>query len=149
MKLMSTLIFLGIHTTLLSQDINTTSETGRLSIIINDIKATDEGILYVMLHKTDDSFPSNIEKAFSVIKIKMTGESSIIAHFNSLNYGSYGISALHDKNDNGKLDLRFGMIPKEPMAVFNLDKMKRPKYKDAVYLFSKLEDEIVLKLLNQ
>lgn len=149
MAVLATLSILGTYTTLHGQDNNTTASTGHLSVIINDIKAPTEGTLYVMLHKTEDSFPADIEKVFRVFEIKLNGESSIIAKFDALTFGSYGISALLDKNDNGKLDLRFGMIPKEPIAVFNLEKMKRPKYKDAIYLFSNVEDEVTLKLLNQ
>ncbi|MEQ1668750.1 MAG: DUF2141 domain-containing protein, partial [Sulfuriferula sp.] len=54
------------------------------------------------------------------------------ATFNSLPAGNYAIIVYHDENDNGKLDLRLGMFPKEGYGLSNnLKPLGPPAYQDA------------------
>ncbi len=57
--------------------------------------------------------------------------------FKDVPAGTYGISAYHDENGNGKLDSNFFRIPKEGTAASNdaRGKMGPPKFEDARFVY--------------
>ena len=63
-------------------------------------------------------------------------------------YGEYGISAYHDRNDNGKLDTGLFRIPKEPIGSSNDARVRfgPPKYQDAKFTLDQPELEVVVPI---
>jgi uncharacterized protein (DUF2141 family) len=52
--------------------------------------------------------------------------SAAMVHFLDVPPGQYAVMAYHDANDDQKLDLRFGMFPKEGWGLSNNPKVMGP-----------------------
>lgn len=55
----------------------------------------------------------------------------VSVRFDGVPPGRYAVMAYHDANDNKKLDLRFGMFPKEGWGLSNNPKVMGPPSFDA------------------
>lgn len=58
------------------------------------------------------------DQAFRVLKAP-AGTSATSVRFHDVPLGQYAVMAYHDSNDDQKLDLRFGMFPKEGWGLSN------------------------------
>ncbi len=65
------------------------------------------------------------DRAFRVLKAT-AGTISTSVHFHDVPPGQYAVMAYHDANDDQKLDLRFGMFPKEGWGLSNNPKVMGP-----------------------
>lgn len=61
-----------------------------------------------------------------------------ICRFDHLNRDRIAITAFHDENDNGKHDLRFGIIPKEGIGWSQNPRvsMRAPKFEEADFYYT-------------
>jgi uncharacterized protein (DUF2141 family) len=92
---------------------------------INDTKGT----IRVGLFSSEEEF---LENAVYGEVVKATG-SKVTVVFNSLPPGQYGISVIHDENENGELDSNFMGIPKEGFGFGNnaMGMFGPPSFKEA------------------
>jgi uncharacterized protein (DUF2141 family) len=105
-----------------------------LTVAASGLK-NDKGTVQVGLYDAEGKFLNSIYKgASSSIKAK-----SATVVFSTIPAGVYAISAYHDENKNGKLDMNFMGIPKEDIACSNNAKgfMGPPKYVDAKFTATK------------
>lgn len=65
------------------------------------------------------------DKAFKVLSAKADGAYASV-RFQDLPPGQYAVLAYHDANSDQKLDLRFGMFPKEGWGLSNNPKVMGP-----------------------
>lgn len=81
-----------------------------------------------------------IEEATFLREPEMTLSSEIVNHTSEVTFtdipdGIYAISVYHDENDNGKLDLIMGVLPKEDNGTSNNPEsvLGPPKWKDSIF----------------
>jgi len=101
------------------------------------------GKLYVAVYNSEESF---LKEAMTGMILEINNGKAM-AVFDNLDYGTYAVSSFYDKNDNGKLDTNFLGIPKEPTAMSNNAKgsFGAPKFKDAKFVFSSINNTIKIK----
>lgn len=100
----------------------------RLEVTVTGIKE-NKGSIRVGLFNSEDDF---LKKAVYGEIVKVTGEEVVVV-FKNLPEGEYGVSVVHDENDNGELDSNFIGIPKEGFAFGNdaMGTFGPPSYNDA------------------
>jgi uncharacterized protein (DUF2141 family) len=100
----------------------------QLQVTVTGIKE-NKGSIRVGLFNSENDF---LKKAVYGEIVKVTG-SEVVVVFNNLPAGEYGVSVIHDENDNGELDSNFMGIPKEGFAFGNdaMGTFGPPSYSDA------------------
>jgi uncharacterized protein (DUF2141 family) len=87
-----------------------------ISIELRNIKESS-GRVYIAIYNSETSYKKDIPfKSFIIESSK-----NIINITDTFPEGYYVISAFQDLNNNGRLDLNFLGIPKEPIALSNYD----------------------------
>lgn len=90
-----------------------------------------KGQVKLMLFEREEGFRKE-DKARQVLALPAE-IGAVSAAFRDLPPGRYAVIAYHDENANGKLDLRFGMFPKEGYGLSNnYIPSGPPKFKAAV-----------------
>lgn len=90
------------------------------------------GQIKLMLFDKDEGFRKE-EKARQVLALP-AGTGIVSGVFHGLPAGRYAVIAYHDENGDGKLNLRFGMFPKEGYGLSNNPKLSGPpKFADAAF----------------
>ena len=82
------------------------------------------GSMHFVLYRGPEGFRHE-DRAFRMMKAP-AGSSSISVRFRDVPPGRYAVMAYHDANDDQKLDLRFGMFPKEGWGLSNNPKVMGP-----------------------
>jgi len=102
-----------------------------LNVTVESIRS-GKGQVKLMLFEREEGFRKE-DKAHQVLALPATTD-SVVGAFRDLPPGRYAVIAYHDENANGKLDLRFGMFPKEGYGMSNNFKPSGPpKFKDAAF----------------
>jgi uncharacterized protein (DUF2141 family) len=92
----------------------------------------NNGKVKLMLFEREDGFRKE-DKARQVLALP-AGAGTVTGVFRDLPPGRYAVIAYHDENGDGKLNLRFGMFPKEGYGLSNDPKFSGPpKFKDAAF----------------
>ena len=103
------------------------------------------GALKIMLFDREDGFRKE-DKALKVLALPAAA-GTVTGRFQGLPAGRYAVVAYHDENGDGKLNLRFGMFPKEGYGLSNSPKVSGPpKFKDAAFDIGDGENLIVIRL---
>lgn len=89
---------------------------GTLDIYINNIR-NDKGIILIYLFAEGINFTKDLHKA-SIQKIKAQ-KGSFSIRFNKVPKGEYAAYIIHDENENGILDKKFKIFPKEGTGFSN------------------------------
>lgn len=113
------------------------SQTGKIVVQIIGFK-NNKGIARIVLFDQKKGFPS--EHIYGLVSKSVFIDSSFITvALDSLFYGEYALSVLHDENNNGKMDTNFLGIPKEGYGVSNNvnPKMHAPRFDDALFSLRK------------
>lgn len=105
---------LTIILSLIAITILSTQAQGRLEVKVSNIKQTS-GTIRVGLFTSEETF---LKKPVEGKVVKVTGSEAFIV-FDSLKSGEYGISVVHDENDNGDIDSNAFGIPTEGFAFGN------------------------------
>lgn len=87
------------------------------------------------LYRSAAGFPSKPERA--VLRVAAPIKAGLaLCVFDDVPQGPAAVSVFHDANDNKKLDLRFGVIPREGLGASNNPKVRfgPPKYEAARFL---------------
>jgi uncharacterized protein (DUF2141 family) len=101
-----------------------------LTVAVQEVRG-GKGQVKLMLFEHEEGFRKE-DKARAVLALPAVA-GSVNGVFRDLPPGRYAVIAYHDENGNGKLDLRFGMFPKEGYGLSN-DYIPSgpPKFKAAV-----------------
>ncbi len=111
-------------------------ETGDLAITISGADA-DLGTIAVRLWEGGEHWlerradnPDVVRTAQAVVR-----DGAATVFFAALPYGNYAVTAYHDANDNGELDLGLFRMPKERLGFSNgvHPKFKAPAYTEAAF----------------
>jgi uncharacterized protein (DUF2141 family) len=86
--------------------------------------APGPGEIRFILYRGADGFRHE-DKAFKILSLR-AGTASVSVMFRDLPPGHYAVMAYHDANGDQKLDLRFGMFPKEGWGLSNNPKVMGP-----------------------
>lgn len=115
-----------------------------LTVAVQEVRG-GEGQVKLMLFEREEGFRKE-DKARQVLALPAAA-GSVSGVFRDLPPGRYAVIAYHDENGNGKLDLRFGMFPKEGYGLSNNPKLSGPpKYKDAAFEVSQAGNRIAIQL---
>jgi len=119
--------------------VSNTKAQSRNNMII-EISGIEEvkGKMYFYLYSQSNGFPSKSEKADNKIAVNVKSN-RVKVMFANVKQGTYAVSVFQDVNSNGKIDVNFLGIPKEPIAVSNNAKgnLGPPKFEDAKFIFDK------------
>jgi uncharacterized protein (DUF2141 family) len=100
------------------------------------------GKLMVALYDREAGFPGRGQhvSAQVVSAVRTTNEVA----FADLPYGRYAVAIIYDRYGNGKLDMRLGVLPKEPLGFSNNAKARfgPPKFGDAAFGFDQPHKKI-------
>ncbi len=121
----------------------TGQETGELTVTVTNI-SNNKGVIRVGLYDSEANWLDRVyEGRDGVIK---DGKSTVT--FSNIPYGTYGISLFHDKNENGKLDLILGFMPKEDYGCSNGSKGRfcPPTWGDAKFTLNQKTIKQTIKL---
>ena len=121
----------------------TGQETGELTVTVTNI-SNNKGVIRVGLYDSESNWLDRVyEGRDGVIK---DGKSTVT--FSNIPFGTYGISLFHDKNENGKLDLILGFMPKEDYGCSNGAKGRfgPPTWGDAKFTLNQKTIKQTIKL---
>lgn len=121
MKLLTSLLILGLSTLCFSQQIK---------VKVSQLES-NKGKLIVGLFNSEEDF---LKDAYKSIVTGIKDQAATVT-FSDIPPGVYAISIIHDINENGELETNFMGIPKEPVAVSGTVKAKYgpPKFEDAKF----------------
>ena len=121
---------------------------GSVTVTITGIRAEQAGTLLVALYDHASAW-LDLDSARAVRRISVTADSAI-AVFDSLPADTgYAIAVIHDRNGNGRLDMRWFPFPrpKEGSGVSNDHvRMGKPSYADARFAVSAAARSIRIRL---
>lgn len=102
-----------------------------VEVVIKNIKGTT-GNLRVALFNSEEQFLKTVYKGEIV---KVSGDTMTVI-FKDVPAGTYGASAVHDENVNGKMDTGMMGIPKEGFGFSNdaMGMFGPPKFKEASFV---------------
>ncbi len=110
----------------------------RIEVMLTNIKADQGGTLIVGLYRGKDGW-LEIENAYQSQRIEVDGDTQPVI-FEVVEPGdSYAVAVIHDKNENGKMDLRKFPFPKpkEGVGVSNNNiGLGPPSYRKAEFAVS-------------
>lgn len=108
-------LFIGVFIYLLSGSVyaQMANENDGLTFKATNLE-DNTGQLLVYLYRKGDDLPS---KPCKVVKASITNMEAS-ANFSGIPYGSYAAILVHDKNNNGEIDHKWG-FPAEPLAYTN------------------------------
>ncbi len=109
---MKTSIILIVATSLYASGLM--AQTQSLTVLVTNIK-DEVGQIAVAIYNSEKEFMKTRYQGKITKAIK--GEVEVI--FENLPSGSYGLSVMHDSNENGKLDSNFFGMPKEGFGFSN------------------------------
>jgi uncharacterized protein (DUF2141 family) len=99
-----------------------------LAVAVHEVRSGD-GQVKLMLFDREDGFRKE-DRARQVLALPAAG--AVTGTFRDLPPGRYAVIAYHDENGDGRLNLRFGMFPKEGYGLSNSPKLSGPpRFKDA------------------
>lgn len=121
-----------------------TTDIGDLDVTAEHI-VSGSGAIRFILYRGADGFRHE-DRAFRVLSVA-AGSTSASVHFKDLPAGDYAVLAYHDANGDQKLNLRFGMFPKEGWGLSNNPKvMGPPSYKASSFIVDKRNRSIIIDM---
>ncbi len=115
-----------------------------LEVAVQEVRGSD-GQVKLMLFEREEGFRKE-DQARQVLSLPAAA-GMVGGAFHGLPPGRYAVIAYHDENGDGKLNLRFGMFPKEGYGLSNNPKLSGPpKFKDAAFELPADGNRIVIRL---
>ena len=102
----------------------------------------DDGHALFALFSEASGFPDRAETALARVSGPVTGGRADVV-FENVTPGDYALSALHDVNESGAIDLNLFGVPTEKFAVSNVAR-GRPTWPDARFRVG--EDDLLIEL---
>ncbi len=99
--------------------------------------ASDTGTARCLMFSSEEGWPADRSKAFRRASSEIHQHQASCV-FDDVPPGTYAITAIHDLNDNGKLDKNFLGVPTEPYGFSNDARgtMSAPKFSAASFAYS-------------
>lgn len=93
----------------------------------------DDGHVYAAVYHGPDGFPDDPDRAvFTGKSLVRNGRASI--EVPDLESGDYAVGVFHDENDDGVMNMRFKVFPKEGFGLSGKGVgMKQPTFEDAAF----------------
>ena len=119
------------------------SDTGNSITVVMENFQSNQGSVMVGLYATSDEW---LKKTYMGEITQIDNKTSKCV-FENVPNGTYAVSIIHDENSNGKLDLGYFGIPKEPYASSMGAKgfMGPPKWMDAKFTIEGSDKELAIK----
>lgn len=113
-------------------------------ILINAFNfKNDNGTARFSLFNRSKGFPAKYKYAHVTASVPIINNSATV-RFENVEYGEYGISVLHDENNNYKMDSNLIGMPKEGFGISNYkDKKSRPSYDKSKII---VDDDVVINI---
>ena len=89
---------------------------GTVEVLIEGL-SSDKGRVGAALYNSADGFPKDSKKTFQTARAPIKDKKATVI-FKDLPMGEYAFAVIHDENENGKMDYRFG-LPQEGYAFSN------------------------------
>jgi uncharacterized protein (DUF2141 family) len=120
------------------------TETGTLLILVRGFKST-EGQLIIVLYNSAENFLS--EKPYKS-EIREISANEELIKFENIPYGDYAAAAIHDINNDGKLDKNILGIPTGGYGFSNdaMDKYGPPTFLQASFVFDGRDEVRIIDL---
>ncbi len=114
------------------------------------IPAKAHGPLAYLVFDSPHGFPANAGKAIRGGFIPCRGGETVHVDAGDLPPGHYAVSVYLDENQNGKLDLNFIGIPKEPVGASNNPEpgLGPPRFKDCTFDMGNADRTLQIKLVE-
>ena len=140
-------IILCLAIVLPSHSLSQKQQTGKIIVDVTDIQGETGDVKY-SLHNQPDAFPGKPEAAVATARSDITGSTSR-AVFDSVPYGEYAVSIIHDENLNGILETKWMGMPTEGFGASNDAPavMGPPRYKDARFNLDTAELRLTIKMV--
>jgi uncharacterized protein (DUF2141 family) len=90
-----------------------TAAAADLRITVENIRG-DEGKVLVGLFDKAESFPKEVARGQAVAAAQRDAQGKLVFVFPGIAAGTYAVSAIHDRDDNGKLTTNVMGVPAEP-----------------------------------
>ena len=112
----------------------TTATAADLTLTIDGARSS-KGVVAICLWSDGQHFPDCGKSRTAERRTVAAAALGKPIVFKGLKSGTFAISALHDENDNGKLDTNLIGIPKEGIAVSNdaMPKFSAPRFADTSF----------------
>jgi acyl-CoA reductase-like NAD-dependent aldehyde dehydrogenase/uncharacterized protein (DUF2141 family) len=114
------------------------------------IPAKAHGTLAYLVFDSPQGFPEDASKAIRRGFIPCRGTETVHIDAGDLPPGHYAVSVYLDENQNGKLDINFIGIPKEPVGASNNPKPRLgpPRFKDCTFGMGNADRTLQIKLVE-
>ncbi|MBX9644220.1 MAG: DUF2141 domain-containing protein [Novosphingobium sp.] len=121
-------------------------EEASLTVQISNLK-TGSGQVRCALFRSAAGFPREPDRAAARVVGTIEGRTAQ-CRFSNIPAGRVAITAFHDENNNGKVDLRFGLIPKEGIGWSRNPRvsMRAPRFEEAAFEYSGAATRIAVTL---
>lgn len=123
----------------------TAPQRSRLEVDVSGVKP-GTGLVMVGLYDSRTEFPK-VGKHLISRRMPASGTTTK-AVFSDVPYGNYAIAVIDDQNGNGKLDMRLGLLPKEPLGFSNGASVGfgPPKFRDASFEVDEPSEVVAIKV---
>ena len=122
-------------------------KVGRIEVTVAPVRTKDGGNLVLALYQNKNSW-LKLDRA-TATKIVPVKSDTVFVVFEGVLPGQYALSVIHDKNENGKFDMRIFPFPKpkEGAGVSNNHRRKgKPKYEKALFTVGKENTSLQIEL---
>lgn len=120
------------------------AQAADLAVSVEGVRDT-AGQVKVMLFDREEGFRKE-DKARQVLALPAAA-GKVSTRFTALPAGRYALIAYHDENGDGRLNLRFGMFPKEGYGLSNNPKVSRPpRFMDAAFELTEAGGAVSIRL---
>lgn len=125
-------------------------DRGSVKVNITDINYSQGGDIIISIYDSDKTW-LKIPEALISYKEELNGRKDVTYTFQDIIFDSvYAVSVIHDKNKNGKFDMKWFPFPRpaEGACVSNNDKRNGPpKYKIAKFTHNTIETVINVNMV--
>lgn len=107
----------------------------------------DKGKVSLALYNKKEGFPTNARKALRTASVRPTSRTAVVT-LNGLPPGEYAVVAMHDENENGKLDTGLMGIPKEGWGASNNPRVltRAPTFEEAKFRLDANRQQLTVKM---
>ena len=122
-------------------------KTADLEVRVTSIEQPNNGVLYVSLYNSEQTFLDENAIYKSQILKKYDVAATVI--FSDLPEGKYAVAIFQDKNENGRIDKNFLGIPTEPFGFSNMKRFGIPKWEKVHFAHNAQSQKREVVMVNQ
>ncbi|NJW51496.1 DUF2141 domain-containing protein [Salinimicrobium oceani] len=130
-----------IYLAFLFLSLGSQAQSADLSVEVSNVSGTKGIVIFSLFNKKNFMGPSPLSSLRAKIKDGLAS-----ASFKDLKPGEYGVIALHDKNENGKMDYSVQGMPLEDYGVSNNTlTFGPPQWEDAAFIIESKDKELKIR----